>query len=158
MRTDQSSHQCWICPDCADDTGHRNSDGVQVRCGRVDIEKMEALHAATTPGAWHFVKRFECSHQEYLYAGSNHGENEYDVIETAIEYADEITTRASLIVKECDADFIAASHNEMPALLRELRLLREFERRVRESDAMSITTYEACEWLDDQRNTHSEGQ
>lgn len=25
--------QCWICPDCHDDVGHRDANGLQVRCG-----------------------------------------------------------------------------------------------------------------------------
>lgn len=104
----------------------------------IDLDKLEALHAKATSGEW--ASRREGSGYEH--------EDEF-----LSEIGDGVQVSGTAICvawsERVDSEFIAASHNAMPALLAELRLLREFERRVRSRWPMMLKL-ELC-WLDEQR-------
>jgi len=82
----------------------------------IDIEALEALEKAATPGDWAWqrsgkLKRVCAETAETEYYGNN------NVIGTFASQP--------LSCKQADRDFIAASRNALPAILRELRAARE---------------------------------
>ena len=126
-----------------------------------DIDRLEALHAAATPGEW------ESRHYGTCYEDDEDFLNE---IGDGVQVASTAINLASC--DRADSYFIAASHNAMPELIAELRQLREFERRVRRilddifshraedlhpstlvysANAVDETIGNNLKWLDEQR-------
>ena len=96
----------------------------------VDIDKLEALHAASTQNEW-LAKQYEGMTDKWL-------------------------VNPEIIL--ADWRFCCASHNEMPEILAELRLLREFEKQIRDDDDGPVRFGDASDviecatgWLDEQR-------
>ena len=92
----------------------------------VDIEKLEALHAKATQGEWR-ARRYE-------------GTEDTSIVSPEMMFADWL--------------FICSLNNEMPALISELRQLREFESIVKSENIFApgrSDVREACRYLDEQR-------
>ena len=87
-----------------------------------DLDALEQLHAATTPGPWRQcrpcgVRRAGC---DIVWAASNR--------ELPLFGGDDVTCSTN-----ADAAFIAAAHEAVPALIAEVRRLRRALERVRET-------------------------
>ena len=113
----------------------------------IDIDKLEALHAATTTGEWRTIADSFNPPEHFIVSGDG------------VFGSEQIAGPSAAMTVNADYDFIAASHNELPAILSELRLLREFERLVRNADDSGQRDAEfvaadaeaAIRWLDEQR-------
>ena len=115
----------------------------------IDIQRLSALHAATTQGAWH-----QC--------GANNGKcpcglvwtGEADTVVARCKSVDDGLPRLSDEQVRANGDFIAEAHNAWPAVAAELTMLREFARRVRVScrfrDDISVagSVIDDIDWLD----------
>ena len=116
----------------------------------IDIDKLEALYTQATPGEWVVDdlgdKFFDETNHKWGIGSKSCTTHRVAKIEGLGD-----KPRAT-------ADFIAASHNELPAILAELRLLRELERRAILANDDELPAgptcrmlREAIEWLDEQR-------
>lgn len=97
---------------------------------QVDLDRLEAAHAATTPGEWEI-----------------YGEPEVGLPYSLFVLEGPLSRRPLEPLETQDAHFIALAHNELPALIAENRQLRAENAAMREALGWYATMF--CEGIGD---------